>query len=214
MKHNLLLFLFILLLIPTAQGQAQNEVSAIDSLSIELWPDYDRSSVLVLLTGVLPADTLFPATVIVPLPENAQLNAVARIDIRDGIMKNDIASVPGPSDMLMFITPDLQFRVEYYVPYIVNGNQRLLDYSWLADIDVNNLQLKIQQPKSATSFNVKPLAVNIITEGDGLTYHAFSPKAVLAGQSFSFHLEYEMTTAQFSINSLTSADSNGTGFLK
>ncbi len=200
MKRNILIFLFILLLVPAAQGQAQNEISTIDSLTIELWPDYDRSSVLVLLTGLLPADTRFPATVTVPFPKNAQLNAVARIDGRDGIMKDDISSAPGPSEMLIFITPDLQFRVEYYMPYVVTGTRRVLDYSWMADIVVNNLQLKIQQPRTATSFTVKPAATDIKTSPDGLTYHALPQKAVLAGQSFSVRLEYEMPTAQLSAN--------------
>jgi len=215
MKRNIFAVLFILLLIPATYGNAQNEISVIDSLTIDLWPDYDRPSVLVLLTGRLPDDTRFPATVTVPLAKNAQLNAVARIDGRDGIMKDDISSIPGPSDMLMFITPDLQFRVEYYIPYTVNGNQRLFDYAWLADIAVNNLQLKIQQPKAATSFDVKPAAIDIVTGGDGLTYHAFSPRAVLAGQSFSVHLEYEMTTTRLSANMLppARAESQVTGEL-
>lgn len=198
MKHNILIFIFILLMIPAAQTKAQNEISAIDSLRIEIWPDYDRPSVLVLLTGLLPADTIFPATIIIPLPKNAQLNAVARIDGRDGIMKDDILSVPGPSDMLMFITPDLQFRVEYYIPYIADGSKRSYDYSWKADISVNKLQLKIQQPKAATSFKINPPAKDIITGRDGLTYHALIPKFVLAGQVFSAHLEYETTAFQLS----------------
>lgn len=200
MKPNILIFLFILLVIPATQGNAQNEVSTIDSLRIEIWPDYDRPSVLVLLTGLLPADTIFPATIILPLPENAQLNAVARIDDRDGIMKDDILSVPGPSDMLMFITTDLQFRVEFYIPYIANGSKRSYDYAWIADISVNNLELKIQQPKAATSFKINPQAKNFITGTDGLTYHTLSPKQVLAGQLFTVHLEYETAASQLSVN--------------
>ncbi len=35
MKRNILVFLFILLLIPAAQGEAQNEISAIESLTAE-----------------------------------------------------------------------------------------------------------------------------------------------------------------------------------
>ena len=205
MKRNILIFLFILLVIPATQGKAQNEISTIDSLRIEIWPDYDRPSVLVLLTGLLPADTIFPATIILPLPKNAQLNAVARIDDRDGIMKDDILSVPGPSDMLMFITTDLQFRVEFYIPYIANGSKRSYDYSWIADISVNNLELQIQQPKAATSFKINPQAKNFITGTDGLLYHALSPKPVLAGQLFTVHLEYETAAPQLSANTLPPA---------
>jgi len=184
------------MIMPAVQARAQNEISTFESLKVDLWPDYDRPSVLVLLTGILPAETRFPATIILPLPKDAQLNAVARIDGRDGIMKDDISVTPGPSDMLMFITPDLQFRVEYYVPYTVNGSQRSYDYSWKADITVNKLQLKIQQPKAATSFKLNPLAKNITTQMDGLTYHVFPPKAVLAGQLFSAHMEYDNKSFQ------------------
>jgi hypothetical protein len=80
MKRNSFILLIFFMLMPMTTGFAQKPVSVIDSLDIEIWPDYDRASVLVLLTGTLPRDTQFPASVTLPLPETAQLNAVARID--------------------------------------------------------------------------------------------------------------------------------------
>ena len=179
---------------------AQNTIKSLDALVIDLWPDYDRASVLILLTGSLPANTKFPATVTLPLPETAQLNAIARIDSSDGKMKDDILSSPAPGE-ISFITPDLRFRLEYYLPYTVNNLQRSFDFAWLADIIVDNFQLNIQQPLSASSLTTEPAAANIVTRGDGFVYHTFPTRAFQAGQPFLVHVNYKTTTAQLSTES-------------
>jgi hypothetical protein len=202
MKRYSFMLLIFFMLLPMAIGFAQNPVSVIDSLDIEIWPDYDRASVLVLLTGTLPGDTRFPVSVTLPLPEVAQLNAVARIDSKDGNMKDDIFSSTDPPGTLTFITSDLRFRVEYYLPYTVDKSHRSFDYSWLAAILVNNLQLRVQRPTSAITLNTEPAAANIVRDGDGFDYHIFPVRAVPAGKPFLLHVDYKMTTAQLSATSL------------
>ncbi len=193
--------IIILTLILAGTGHTQGKVAAIDSLVIELWPDYDRASVLVLLTGALPANTKLPATVTLPYPETAQFNAIARIDSSDGKMKDDILSSPGPG-VLTFITPDLRFRFEYYIPYAVNNNQRTFNFTWLADLSVNRFQLRVQQPISASSLATEPATLNVSKGEDGLTYYAFPVQAVSAGQSLSVQVDYTMTKAQLSVEYL------------
>jgi hypothetical protein len=201
MKHKYYLLLFLLVMILPIAGHTQSKVMAIDALVVDLWPDYDRTSVLILLTGTLSADTKLPATVTLPLPETAQLNAVARIDSSDGIMKDDIFSSPVPGG-LRFTTPDLRFRVEYYLPYVVNNNQRTFNFTWLAGLSVNSFQVKIQRPVSASFLATKPASMNILKGQDGFTYYAFPIQAVPAGQSFSVDVDYTMNTAQLSVASL------------
>ncbi|MBW1994611.1 MAG: hypothetical protein JRI77_09195, partial [Deltaproteobacteria bacterium] len=95
MKRIAIFFLLASTLLAPLTGNPQTDVSnvsTIDSLLVELWPDYDKASVLVLLTGALPPDTRLPASVTLPLPKTAQLNAIARIDAGDGMMKDDIVS--------------------------------------------------------------------------------------------------------------------------
>jgi hypothetical protein len=205
MKHKYYLLLFLLAMILPVAGHTQDEITAIDTLVVDLWPDYDRASVLVLLTGTLSADTKLPATVIFPVPVTAQLNAVARIDSSDGVMKDDILSGPAPGGF-SFTTPDLRFRVEYYLPYAVNNNRRTFNFTWFADLSVNSFQLKVQQPISAISLTVEPAVVDISKGQDGFTYHAFPVQAVPAGQSFSVDVDYTMTTAQLSAASLAPPD--------
>jgi hypothetical protein len=201
-KRNSFILLIFFMLMPIAIGFAQNPVSVIDSLDIDIWPDYDRASVLVLLTGTLPGDTQFPVSVTLPLPEVAQLNAVARIDSKDGNMKDDIFSSTDPPGTLTFITSDLRFRVEYYLPYTVVKNQRSFDYTWLADITVNNFQLRVQRPTSASTLNTEPATANVVRDGDGFDYYIFPVRAVPAGQPFPLHVDYKMTSSQLSATSL------------
>jgi hypothetical protein len=196
------------MLMPMAPGFAQNPVSVIDALDIEIWPDYDKASVLVLLTGTLPGDSRLPASITLPLPEAARLNAVARIDPKDGGMKDDIFSSTDPPGALTFITPDLRFRVEYYLPYTVNENQRSFNYHWLAAVSVNNFKLRIQRPSSAGTLNTKPAAANVVRSADGFDYHTFPARAVPAGQSFSLRVDYKMTSAQLSAARLPPPNTN------
>jgi hypothetical protein len=201
MKPKYFFLLILLTLILPVTGRTQGKVTTIDSLVIELWPDYDRASVLVLLTGTLPANTKLPATVTLPFPETAQLNAVARIDRSDGIMKDDIFSNLAPGE-LTFIIPDLRFRLEYYLPYAVNNNQRTFNFTWLADLSVNIFKLRVQQPTFASSIATEPLTTNVLRGEDGFTYYAFPARTVPAGQSLSVRVDYTMTMAQLSIESL------------
>ena len=113
-------------------------------------------------------------------------------------MKDDILSSTEFPGTLTFVTPDLRFRVEYYLPYTANNNQRAFDYTWLSDINVNNLQLRVQQPASASDLSTEPATANVARSGDGFDYHTFPARAVAAGQPFSLHVEYLTTTAQLS----------------
>jgi hypothetical protein len=201
MKRKYFFLLILLTLILPVSGQTQDKVTAIDSLAVELWPDYDRASVLVMLTGTLPADTKLPATVVIPFPQAAQLNAVARIDSSDDTMKDDISYSHAPAE-IKFVTPDLRFRLEYYLPYVVNNNRRTFNFTWVADLSVKRFQLRVQQPTSANILETEPATENILRDEDGLTYYAFPVQAVPAGQSFSVDVNYTMTTAQLSAKNL------------
>jgi hypothetical protein len=208
MKRNSFIVLIFFMLMSMTTGFAQTPVSVIDSLDIEIWPDYDRASVLVLLTGTLPGDTRFPVSVTLPLPEAAQLNAVARIDSKDGNMMADIVSSTDPAGTLTFITSDLRFRVEYYLPYTVDKSQRSFDYTWLAALTVNNLQLRVQRPASASTLNTEPAAANVVKSEDGFDYHIFPARAVPAGKPFPLYVDYKMITAQLSATSLPRQNTN------
>ena len=198
MKRQYFFFLFLLTLILPGIGQTQDKVTTIDSLAVEIWPDYDRASALVLMTGTLLANTKLPASVTLPFPKTAQLNAIARIDSSDGAMIDDITYTIAPNG-ITFIIPDLRFRLEYYLPYTINNNRHTFNFTWLADLSVEYFQLTIQQPKSASSLTTVPGTIDVARDKDGFSYHAFPIQSVPAGQPVSVNVDYTMSSAQLSV---------------
>lgn len=181
----------------TITTYAQNPAPVIDLLEVELWPDYDRPSVLVLLTATLPDNADFPATIVLPIPENATVNAIARID-QSGSMFSDLEvddSIPG---QLTITTTELIFRVEYYVPYSADGNQRDYTFEWQSDMAVNELVATIQQPSMASEITLSPEAIQVNNRQDGLLYHTLPVREVPAGQMYSLETSYNLLRPQLS----------------
>lgn len=203
-KLSLLLLIFVLLILPVHAGQAQGTVTAVDSLVVDFWPDYDRASVLVLMTGTLPAGTATPATVALPLPENAQINAVAYMDAVNGLMNADHQQV---GNQLVLTTPNLDFRVEYYIPYQAAGSQRSFTFSWTSEMRVNELEAKVQQPLAASSMLIEPEPREVSAASDGFTYHLLPNQTIPAGQPFSVNVNYTMTADELSASRLSSSNS-------
>jgi hypothetical protein len=187
---TIIIALFSLLIVTSIQ--AQLPADRIETLIVDLWPDYDEPSVLVLLTGTLPQDTPLPATVTIPLPDNVQLHAIARITT-DNRMIDDLVYTT-ENDMLTFTTPDPRFRVEYYAPYESTGSNHAYSFDWLADLRVESIIAAVQQPSSALSMNVTPENANIVADNtDGFTYYTFPPQAIPAGEPFTIAFDYTMS---------------------
>ncbi len=205
MKKQFLFSLFVLaLFLFPAPSYAQSSITAVSSLSVELWPDYDRPAVLVLFTGTLPDNTPLPATVVFPLPDNADLNVVARITTA-GNMVDDL-QVTNNIGSITFSTSDSRFRVEYYHPYTVEGDQHQYNFSWQADFAVESFKLAVQQPVSATALQLQPTAVDIFSNTtDGFTYHALSDQPLPANQPYTAQVRYTMGSPQLSREQLPPA---------
>ncbi len=199
MKKRFLWLLTLLLCLPTFVQAQANQAATIELIAVDLWPDYDQASVLVLITGGLPADTTFPATVTIPLPANASLHAVARIST-DNAMIDDIEFTQN-ADSVTLTTPDPRFRIEYYMPYMANNSDRSFTFSWTADIAVEQFEVSIQQPGNAGSMTVMPVPANTTTGSvDNLTYHILPIVPVAAGELYEVTVNYEMIIPQLSVD--------------
>jgi hypothetical protein len=208
-QTKLILILIFILILPTNLLAQANEPTDIQSLAIDLWPDFDQPSVLVLITGTVPANTPLPVTISIPLPANATVNAVARINAENAMI-DDLNPEIGAS-MLTFSTPDPRFRVEYYIPYTAANNERSFTFTWLADVAVEQFELSVQQPSGAASLNVLPSANSVITgQQDGLTYHVLPVTTVLAGQPYEATVSYTMAIPQLTTELAQPAASNTT----
>src|SRR5690606_24866363 len=120
MKRTLF-YLLLLFILPASLVQAQTAVT-LESLNVELWPDYDREAVLVLLTGTLPTGTALPVTITVPLPTVADFNVAATLNAANTMSDHGVNPTVDP-DAVTFSLTEQRFRVEYYQPYTAADNQ-------------------------------------------------------------------------------------------
>lgn len=171
---------------------AQANADRLATLSVDLWPDYDQPSMLVLLTGQLPPDATLPATITIPVPDGADINAVARIGETGGLFSDIEYSFE--NGRLTFTTPSPGFRVEYYTPYQVNGNTHSYRFEWTSDLAIDSLTTVVQQPLAATSITIEPAPTGSELRNDDLTYFTLPPRAVAPGETVTVELSYEVTS--------------------
>lgn len=196
------ILLLSLLVVDSVLGQTP--AGTIDQLIIDIWPDFDQPSALVLMTGVLPAGTDLPATVTIPLPLDAQLNAVARIS-EQNVMIDDIDFTPAGNSVTL-TTPDTRFRVEYYLPYTADELNRSFTFSWVSDLSVNSLEFAIQEPLALAEMTTEPPPDQFVVRNDGLRYQTFDGVSVPAGTPFTVQTNYTLTSNQLTITGLTTTD--------
>ena len=177
-------------MVAASPAAAQSQSTQLDSLTVEMWPDYDRPSMLVLMTGTLPQNTPLPTTLTIPVPPGAEIHAVASFNATGALMSDVDYTVIG--GQMTITTPSLRFRVEYYDPYQADGDRYTYTFNWqAADLSVANMSVVVQQPIAASDFSLTPAAVSSAAErGDGLTYHSLPARPVGAGELFTVVVAY------------------------
>ena len=173
--------------------QAQEEVERLEQLVVDIWPDYDRAAMLILLTGRLPAATSLPATVTIPVPEGATIHAVASVSGDNQMFETTYSLDAG---QLQLSTADQRFRVEYYVPYEADGLARSFTFSWQSELTVDDLNVSVQQPRAATTMTTDPEADVVGSANDGLQYHDFVKQPLPAGEPFAVGVTYTLSSEQ------------------
>ena len=187
LRHTL--FLLPLLLFVALPAAAQTETTQLSEMTVELWPDYDRPAMLVLLTGTLPETAALPATVTIPLPENAEVFAIARFNEMNALI-SDVES-SAADGQLTLTTPGRIFRVEYYAPYTVDGDQYSYRFEWISDLTIDSMGAVVQQPIAATDITIVPEPESSAADrGDGLNYFRIAPRPVGAGEPFTVDVTY------------------------
>jgi hypothetical protein len=203
MIKQLLLLCTLFALLAPLPLVAQSTTPELDSLAIEIWPDYDQPSVLVLLTGIFPPGTAVPVTFTIPLPEDADVHAVAHITAQGTLTDQDIEySISG--DELTLTSPNPNFRVEFYMPYNAAGLEREFAYTWEGETAVNNITTVVQQPLAAASMSTTPGATTTSTGSNDLTYHNLPVQSLAAGESFTVSAAYTMNSDSLTADLLQS----------
>jgi ribosomal protein L32 len=199
LKWLLPLVLALSLLLPL--GVKAQDLVSLNSLEVQIWPEYDKPSVLVIYRMTLPATTTYPATISVRIPTVAgDPNAVA-VRQPDGSLYNVdyTRTVSGDWATISFTTTSPDNQLEYYDPSLeINGNARHFQYIWPGDYGVVQFSIQVQQPVDATDMSISPSLGAGVKGDDNLVYYTQDIGSVSAGQSISITIDYNKSTSTLS----------------
>jgi hypothetical protein len=179
---------------------AQNEVK-LNSIEVDLWPEYDRPTVLVIYRITLPATTSLPVDLSFRIPATAGEPSAVAVRQMTAEGETGLFTIPYERQVvgdwgvisLTATLPELQ--LEYYDPGLVkDGETRQFEYNWPGDYAVDVLKMQVQQPLGADEMSISPSSGQGVTGSDGLVYFNKEVGALLAGQTFSLKINYKKSS--------------------
>ncbi len=183
-----LLALFVL----APSVQAQTDLS-FDSVQVQLWPEYDRPSMLVILTFQLSQSTLLPAEFTIRIPARAgEPNAVATLQDDQLVTGEYSRTVNGDWSEITVQATSTVVQLEYYDPELSQTDQpREFQFSWESDYPVNDLIVSVKQPLNASEMAIRPSLGSAQLAADGLATYTASMGSLPAGETFALDLSYQ-----------------------
>jgi hypothetical protein len=192
LKRLIALLATLVLLVPVA-ASAQTALT-LPSAEVDLWPEYDRSDMLVIYHFTLPPSVSLPYEMTVRIPASAgDPNGVAARQPDNSLFKIPYdTKVEGNWSLIIFRATTLDIQVEYYDPGLQkNGADRHFVFNWPGDYAVNSLTIQVQQPLDASNMQITPSLGGGQAGSDGLTYYTADEGAMKIGQSFTVTVDYK-----------------------
>ena len=194
-----LLFIILIILLGSSwqdgYAQAQADIQ-LDSVSVDLLPEYTQPSVLVIYEIALNETLLLPQELTFSIPADAQILSVINFTPEDRPLELDYQQdLNGNWKDLLFNSMTHRIRIEYQDPNLIrNGNQRLFDYQWLSSYPVAALSISVRQPIGATTIQSQPTLLR--KDGEQGEQPVFSSDFgyISAGELFNLSFSYTKDT--------------------
>jgi len=176
-------------------ASAQSDVS-LSFVTVQLWPEYDRPNMLVIVDFQTSADTALPATLTFRIPSDADLIAVASDAGNGQFLDHPYNEPTSEGEYLTFsmtIEANTPYRFEYYQPLSFNGSQRIFSYLWDNNYAVESFQYLFLEPLDVTRTTLDPTFAAQETF-NGLKYYDGKPAPLAAGEQYALNISYEKTS--------------------
>jgi hypothetical protein len=165
-------FAVLVVSVAPAPARGQVETTDLEELKIDLWPEYDRPSTLVMYRFRLKPGASLSIPVAVPVPANVgEPHAVAWRDDKGALF---VASFTRRAEkeraMVIAHLGSREGQLEFYANIDFADRQRSFRFAWPGGVEVGSLSFQIQRPKGATKFRVLPAPKRQWEGEDGLGY--------------------------------------------
>jgi hypothetical protein len=209
-RHSILrlgLLLGAILLLSRPSIAAAQAASQADSVKVSLWPEYDRSEVLVIYRVVLPATTALPTQVRLLVPADApDLTAAAYRDASGKLVNAQTTRTEGDAADVVEVQADgKDVQIEFYLPLSVTRDRREFSFAWPGGLSTGDFTYEVQQPLAAQDMQVDPAATSRTTDSLGLTYQQVDLGAQTAADQPEISFSYSNSTSQLSADALAPA---------
>jgi hypothetical protein len=206
LKFSLLFLVLALVCFPLLPPKANaQEAVKFNSLEIDLWPEYDRPSLLVINRGILASSVTLPAQLTVRIPAAAgSPTALASGATLDSVADTEAnVKIDGEWAEVSFLATGPAIQMEYYDPGLKKeGDARSFTFIWPGTYAVDSLSIQVQQPIDATQMQIKPAFDPGAAGQDGLVYYNKEVGALAAGEQLSIEVGYQKSTDTLSAPSL------------
>lgn len=194
MRKWLLTALLVVFLSAVSTASAQTNIT-LASMQVQLWPEYDQPSMLVITDFKLAEATSFPTDLTFRIPLDANLIAVAAYDNTGNLINAvfDGPNVEGDYQAFTITMEAASGRFEYYQPLTFSGTQRTYIYSWDGTYAVDAFEARVLEPLDTTSLTTVP-KLDSISQENGAKYFQGKPVKLGQGEEFKLNLQYNKTS--------------------
>jgi hypothetical protein len=200
MKRLLVLAaLLAAMIVPSAAGAQGGTI--INELRIRLWPEYDRSELLVIYNFTLAPGTALPARLQFRVPPNAQVTAVAQ-QTPNGLYSVDFETgIDGEWQTVAFQAAEpTVYQLEYYAPIQFEGQARRFSFAWLGDYPINTLVAEVQEPTQTREFSSSPVLPNASLSPDNLPIHSGTFGSIAENEQWVLDVDYSRATDDLTVS--------------
>jgi hypothetical protein len=179
-----------------AQSARAQTTLRLASLQVQLWPEYDQASMLVIYDFKLTDAVKLPVNISLRLPADAKLIAVASQAANGSLLNTDYVG-PTAGDNGQTVTVQIQtqatYHMEYYQPLSKTGSVRQFSFLWPGDYAADDLGVSLRIPSDTTNVTTDP-TMQPTQASDGTSYLQKDFGAVVAGQQVALQLNYTRTS--------------------
>jgi len=201
MRKSISVLTLLLVLLTFGAVQAQGPVQ-LSFLEVDLWPEYDRTAVLVIYRIQLASDLSLPQDLTFRIPAAAgEPHAVAYKQPGGSLLTaNYTRRVEGEWALITLnaITPEIQ--IEFYDQTLeMNGADRHYEFTWVGEYAIDTMIVQVQQPVSAINMRIEPDLGSFQAGSDGLMYYGLEIGAISNNDSISVKVDYQKDNDVLSI---------------
>jgi len=168
---------------------------------VDIEPDYDKPSMLVVYHYALADDVTLPASLelLIPISAKNSINAVAIPDSNGNLVYETYTTrESGDYSVISMQTSSRNIQVEYYDAYIKSGDTRSYSYTWPGNYPVDAFSVSFLQPLDSSNLKLTPDMGAGTTDANGLVYFLSAIGTRTANQTFTQEISYQKTSTRLS----------------